>query len=110
MDEIRDHRGKGPKNYQRSSDRIKEDVNDKLSDNWMLDASNIEVDVKGSEVTLNGTVESREDKRRAEDIAEDVSGVTHIQNNLRVSKTEESDVDQAKPYNARARKSEIHHN
>ncbi len=26
MDEIRDHRGKGPKNYQRSSERIKEDV------------------------------------------------------------------------------------
>jgi osmotically-inducible protein OsmY len=29
-------------------------------------------------------VNTRSDKRRAEDIAEDVSGVTHVQNNLRV--------------------------
>ena len=36
------------------------------------------------EVTLAGTVSRREDKRRAEDIAEAVSGVTHVQNNLRV--------------------------
>ena len=83
MDDV-NHRGKGPKNYKRSSDRIKEDVNDKLSDNWMLDASDIEVEVKGSEVTLNGTVDSRISKRRAEDAADSVSGVTHVQNNLRV--------------------------
>lgn len=87
MDEIRDmnHRGKGPKNYKRSPERIKEDVNDKLSDHWMIDASDIEVDVKGSEVTLNGIVDSRSAKRRAEDAAESVSGVTHVQNNLRVN-------------------------
>ena len=89
MDDIRDfnHRGKGPKNYKRSPERIKEDVNDKLSDNWMIDASEIEVDVNGSEVTLNGTVERRVNKRLAEDIAESVLGVTHVQNNLRVNTT-----------------------
>ncbi|MGZ3275969.1 MAG: BON domain-containing protein [Caulobacteraceae bacterium] len=35
-------------------------------------------------MTLSGTVLRREDKRRAEDLAEQVSGVTHVQNNLRV--------------------------
>ncbi|MEO8719524.1 MAG: BON domain-containing protein [Ginsengibacter sp.] len=78
------HRGKGPKNYTRSSDRIKEDVSDKLSDDSFLDASEIEVDVKGNEVTLTGSVYSRYSKHRAEDLAEDVTGVAHVQNNLRV--------------------------
>ena len=37
------------------------------------------------EVTLSGTVNSRLEKRRAEDVADDVSGVKHVQNNLRVT-------------------------
>ncbi|WP_245437368.1 BON domain-containing protein [Neorhizobium tomejilense] len=82
MDE---HRGKGPKGYQRSDARIEEDVNDRLSDDPVLDASNITVTVQGSEVTLDGFVSSRWDKRRAEDLVEDVSGVRHVQNNLRVN-------------------------
>ncbi len=40
--------------------------------------------MSGGEVTLNGTVTSREQKRRAEDLVEDLSGVKHVQNNLRV--------------------------
>jgi hypothetical protein len=35
-------------------------------------------------VTLSGTVDNRDAKRRAEDIAERVSGVKHVQNNIRV--------------------------
>ncbi len=79
------HRGKGPKGYQRSDGRIEEDVNDRLSDDPILDASNITVTVKEAEVTLDGFVSSRWDKRRAEDIVDDISGVKHVQNNLRVS-------------------------
>ncbi|MGA0605567.1 BON domain-containing protein [Phenylobacterium sp. VNQ135] len=78
------HRGKGPKNYTRSDDRIREDVNDRLADDDWLDASDIDVTVDKCEVTLTGTVTSREDKRRAEDVAERVSGVKHVQNNIRV--------------------------
>jgi osmotically-inducible protein OsmY len=86
MDEQRGgmHRGRGPKGYTRSDDRIREDVNDRLSDDPFVDASEIEVSVSSCEVTLSGTVDSREAKRRAEDIAEQVSGVRHVQNNLRV--------------------------
>nr|WP_279479412.1 BON domain-containing protein [Aureimonas sp. SK2] len=76
--------GRGPKGYTRSDERIHDDVNDRLTDDHYVDASDIEVTVKGREVTLSGHVPSRDQKRRAEDLAERVSGVTHVQNNLRV--------------------------
>lgn len=79
-----EHRGKGPKGYHRSDDRIREDVNDRLSDDPYLDASDIEVKVENNDVVLTGTVISREDKRRAEDLAERVSGVSNVENRLRV--------------------------
>jgi osmotically-inducible protein OsmY len=78
------HRGRGPRNYTRSDDRIREDVNDRLTDDPHVDASEIEVSVSNREVTLTGTVNSRFEKRHAEDLAESVSGVAHVQNNLRV--------------------------
>ena len=78
------YRGKGPKNYTRSDARILEDVNDRLTEDHQVDAGEIEVAVAQGEVTLNGTVASRAMKRRAEDVADDVSGVKHTQNNLRV--------------------------
>ncbi len=78
------HRGRGPKGYQRSDERILEDVNDRLTDDPHIDASDIDVSVSSREVTLQGTVRSRFEKRHAEDLAESVSGVTHVQNNLRV--------------------------
>jgi len=81
------HRGRGPKGYTRSDERIREDVCDRLTDDPRVDASEIEVTVTNREVTLSGTVDSREVKRRAEDIAESVGGVTHVQNNLRVGQS-----------------------
>jgi len=79
-----EYRGRGPKGYMRSDDRIREDVSDRLTDDPRIDASEIDVKVASSEVTLEGTVTSREQRRRAEDVAETISGVTHVQNNLRV--------------------------
>jgi len=80
------HRGKGPKGYQRSDERIEETLNDRLTDDHMLDASEIEVKVSKGEVTLTGTVMKKEDKRRAEEIAEQVSGVSNVENRIRVTK------------------------
>ncbi|SFZ81281.1 Osmotically-inducible protein OsmY, contains BON domain [Devosia enhydra] len=79
------HSGKGPKGYARSDDRIREDINDRLTYDRHIDASNISVEVKDGEVTLSGTIGDRADKRHAEDIAEGISGVKHVQNNLRVA-------------------------
>jgi hypothetical protein len=78
------HRGRGPRGYQRSDSRILEDVNDRLTEDPHIDASEIEVRVENREVTLSGTVNSRFEKRHAEDLAESISGVTHVQNNLRI--------------------------
>ena len=80
-----DHRGRGPSNYTRSDDRIREDVNDALTDDWAVDASNVSVSVSNGDVVLDGTVATRLQKRRAEDCAEEVSGVKNVQNNLRVA-------------------------
>ncbi|PWC36971.1 hypothetical protein TSO221_28300 [Azospirillum sp. TSO22-1] len=84
VDEARSHRGRGPRGYTRSDERIREDVSDRLTDDPYVDASDIEVTVSGGEVTLAGHVDHRGARRRAEDLAESVSGVTHVQNNLRV--------------------------
>lgn len=81
-----EHRGRGPKNYRRSDERIRDDVNDRLTEDSWLDAQGIEVTVANGEVTLAGTVRSREDKRRAEVLAEGVSGVDNVQNNLRAAR------------------------
>ncbi len=81
------HRGRGPRGYTRSDERIREDVNDRLTDDPYVDASDIDVIVSGGEVTLSGTVDDRRSKHRAEDIAESVSGIRHVQNNLRVRTT-----------------------
>lgn len=78
------HRGKGPKGYSRSDERIREEVYQKLTDDEHIDASEIEVEVRNAEVTLMGTVHDRNEKRHAEDLIENISGVNHVQNNLRV--------------------------
>ncbi|MBO9710994.1 MAG: BON domain-containing protein [Caulobacter sp.] len=86
-----EHRGRGPRNYRRSDERIRDDVNDRLTDDSWLDAGGVEVTVENGEVTLSGQVRSREDKRRAEVIAEGVSGVENVQNNLRAVRPEDAE-------------------
>ncbi len=83
-DQRENHRGKGPKNYTRSDDRIKEDVSDRLEDHYSLDASEIDIEVNDGDVVLTGTVESRYAKRLAEDLADDCSGVKNVENRIRV--------------------------
>ena len=82
-----DHRGKGPRGYRRSDERILDDVHDRLTDDPDVDATEVTVSVQEGEVTLSGKVDSRRAKRAAEDCADSVSGVTHVQNNLRVVST-----------------------
>ena len=86
----RSFRGRGPRNYTRSDDRIKEDINDRLTYDFSIDASDIDVEVSGGEVVLSGHVRSRYEKRRAEDVAEDVTGVSNVENRLRVNRESSS--------------------
>jgi hypothetical protein len=83
--------GRGPKGYQRSDERIREEVSERLTDDDRIDASGIEVAVTTGEVTLTGTVESRRMKRLAEDLAESVRGVRDVHNQLRVGEATKQD-------------------
>ena len=83
--EDRGHRGKGPKNYTRSDERIKENVSERLEDHSYLDASDIDIEVNSGDVVLSGTVDSRYAKRLAEDLAESCSGVRNVENRIRVN-------------------------
>jgi hypothetical protein len=78
--------GRGPKGYVRSDERMREEVCERLSRDDYIDASEIEVRVQDGEVTLAGTVPTRRMKHRAEDLADDVTGVSDVHNRLRVTK------------------------
>jgi osmotically-inducible protein OsmY len=80
---------RGPKGYKRSDDRIREDVSDRLAQQDQVDPSDIEVQVQNGEVTLTGTVQSRHEKFLAEELADDVSGVSDVHNQLRVRRENE---------------------
>jgi osmotically-inducible protein OsmY len=78
------HRGKGPKGYTRSDDRIKEDICERLSDDPLIDASDVSIEAKQGIVTLTGSVDSRQLKHRIEDMIECCSGVKDVENRLTV--------------------------
>lgn len=73
-----------PRGYQRADERIRDDVYDRLCGRTGADASDVTVTVHEGEVTLTGTVPTRDDKRRIEVVAEQVLGVKDIFNRLRV--------------------------
>lgn len=83
------HAGRGPKGYQRSDERIREDACDALTADSHVDASNITLRVEAGEVTLDGTVEDRRMKRRAEDCVEELPGVRQVHNRLVVQAASE---------------------
>lgn len=82
----RSHRGKGPKGYVRSDQRIREEICEILSDDFRIDASDISVEVRDGVVLIEGSVPDRLQKHRVEDIADSCSGVKDVNNSLRVSR------------------------
>ena len=81
-------RGRGPKNWRRSDERIREEINERLTDHDGIDASDVEVTVENAEVTLHGNVGSRWEKRLADDIAHSCNGVHDVHNRLKVAARE----------------------
>jgi hypothetical protein len=80
--------GKGPRGYQRSDERITEEVCEMLTHHGQIDASGIEIEVRDGQLTLNGQVNHRQEKYLAEDLAEAVYGVREVHNRLRVTRQE----------------------
>ena len=81
----RRHHGRGPKGYQRSDERLKEDISERLMSAAYVDASEVSVEVKDGKVTLEGSVHERRMKHCIEDIVDDCMGVKDIDNRIRVS-------------------------
>ena len=78
--------GRGPKGYKRSDERVRDDASDRLEQDHQVDATEISIEVSDGELTLSGTVTSREQKRAAEECVESVPGVKDVINNIRVSR------------------------
>jgi BON domain len=87
--------GRGPKNWQRSDERIKEDVNERLTEHSHIDATEIDVQVRNGEITISGSVEDRRIKRMVEDLVEGVSGVKEVHNQLRAQTGSQQGVEMA---------------
>jgi hypothetical protein len=77
---------RGPKGYERSDDRIREDVSDRLMYRDDVDSSEVSVTVAGGKVTLDGTVPERRMKHEIEDLAEACAGVKEVDNRIRVQR------------------------
>lgn len=82
--------GRGPRNYQRSDERVREDVVERLTDHPDLDPTDIDVEVEHCEVTLRGEVDERYAKHLAEDLAGQVWGVRDVHNQLRIRKHDDT--------------------
>jgi osmotically-inducible protein OsmY len=75
---------RGPKGYQRSDERLKEDICERLMNAYYIDCSEVSIDVKGGKVSLEGSVPERYMKHSIEDIVDSCAGVTDIDNRVRV--------------------------
>ena len=64
--------------------RMRDAVTARLDGDPFLDSTRIEVMMEGTEVRLSGLVTARGDRRRAEDLAKAVEGVTRVHDDLGV--------------------------
>lgn len=77
----------GPKNYQRSDARIREEVCERLWQEPSADVGEVSVEVAAGVVTLQGTVPERRMKHVIEDIAAGCRGVKDVENRIRVARS-----------------------
>lgn len=75
----------GPKGYQRSDERLKEDISERLYAAYHVDSSEVTIEVRAGKVTLEGMVPSRQMKHAIEDMVDVCPGVTEIDNRIRVA-------------------------
>ena len=74
----------GPKGYQRSDERLREDISERLMEARHIDSSDVTVEVSGAKVVLEGTVPERRMKHAIEDLVDACPGVQDIDNRIRV--------------------------
>ncbi len=78
-------RARGPKGWQRSDERVRDDVCERLYLDEHIDSSEVSVQVRQGVVVLDGTVPERAMKHAIEDLVDAIPGVQDIDNRIRVS-------------------------
>lgn len=81
--------GHGPQGWRRTDESLHEEVCEILTRHGQIDASGIRVTVENSEITLEGTVGSRREKRLAEEVLDGCHGLKDIHNHLRIESKNE---------------------
>lgn len=76
----------GPKGYQRSDERLREDISERLLQSRDIDSSDVTVTVSDAKVVLEGTVPERPMKHAIEDLVDACPGVQDIDNRIRVKR------------------------
>jgi len=79
---------RGPKGWQRSDDRIKDDISERLYNSTHIDSSEVTVEVSSGKVTLEGSVRDRNTKHEIENLIDQCPGVKDIENRIRVTRDE----------------------
>ncbi|MFO7275428.1 MAG: BON domain-containing protein [Pseudomonadota bacterium] len=80
---------RGPKGYQRSDERLKEDICERLMQAEHIDSSEVTIEVQAGRVTLEGTVPERYMKHAIEDLVDACPGVQDIDNRIRVQRPQQ---------------------
>jgi osmotically-inducible protein OsmY len=78
------HRGRGPKGYRPTDERLTEIICERLTEDPFIDASEVTIRVDDGEVILEGRVSVRQQKFAIEDVIADIAGVADIHNRLTV--------------------------
>ncbi len=73
-----------PGGYTPPDERIQDDINDRLTWHSQIDATDVHAQVHKGVVTLTGSVNTREEKRIAEDVADSVNGVWDVNNEVSI--------------------------
>lgn len=87
----REMRGRVPKGYARSDERIRDDVCEQLYRTPDLDVGDVSVEARNGIVTLEGTVPDRRMKHRIEDLCDQCLGVQDVENRIRVRRQDQGD-------------------
>jgi hypothetical protein len=81
--------GRGPRSFKRTDERVREDIAESLARHHAIDATDIEIEVKGGKVTLEGSVPERRMRYMSEDVAVQTFGVRDVANHIRVASSHE---------------------
>lgn len=78
------YRGRGPKGYRPSDERIQEIVCERLTEHPRVDASDLAVAVDQGVVTISGNLSDLEMKPALDEMLSSIHGVVRVQNDVRI--------------------------